>query len=145
MTSSPESYHLASKYERKLVRRFYQVERYRFSLMGHDQVWFCRSNANGQIIGAAIVSKVTDSEFLHALVVTSEFRKRGVGSRLLAHVQSHTSILVCFAEYHLSAFYQSNQFVKIVPRSLSSQLKSRFLNYKRQQPDLTPFRFVQSE
>ena len=124
---------VATKSDKKSIKRFYKQQQYPGSFMGNDTCYIAMHD--GQLIGCAIVSELEGVRFLHALVIEVTYRNQGIASRLLKMLSKHPPI-ICFADISLSHLYLSNNFKQISMESLPLPLAKRYSSYKQKKSDL---------
>lgn len=128
----------AEKSDKKDIKRFYKDNHYSASFMGNDQCFMIKNN-KAQIIACVIVSTISDTPFLHALVVSQNMRGSGLATQLLAHCQLISVHIYCFADLSLNRLYISSQFKSIDQGQLPASLHSRFQRYKQKNNTLSAF------
>ncbi|KGJ99035.1 GNAT family N-acetyltransferase [Thalassotalea sp. ND16A] len=128
----------ADKTNKKAIKRFYKNNHYSASFMGDDACYFITEDSadNTNIIAGVIISYQQSTPFLHALVVTKEYRGKGLSTLLLNHCQQQINLIYCFANNSLCRLYQQQGFASIAANQLPESLKVRLLNYQQKSPSL---------
>lgn len=150
---------IATKSDKKALKRFYKNQHYSASFIGFDSAYIILDNE--QIIASAIVSYSTSDNnqaLLHALVVAKPYQKQGIATELIniikqQHCHNHSnkhSSIVCFTKPELAIFYQALSFKKLTqeqaPNSpiisdennlITDVNFKRFNAYRKKNPALT--------
>jgi predicted N-acetyltransferase YhbS len=125
---------LAAKNQKKLIQRFYKNNHYSAAFIGNDQCFVL--TAQQQIIASVIISEVEQQYFLHALVVNEQYRRQGLGMKLVNTTQTAFNNLVCFAEPDVGQFYTRLGFTASPAAMLCNGLQHRYRAYQAKHPQL---------
>lgn len=133
----------AEKSDKKDIQRFYKSERYSACFIGYDQSFIIKER--GEIIASVIVSarfENFESFFLHGLVVTKQYRNKGIAHAMLNYISEFFTPLYCFCEQALCRVYLSANFKQINEHALPNDLQQSYCRYKIKQPTLCCFSSV---
>lgn len=131
---------LASKNERKDIKRFYKKQHYSARFLGLDSCYLIK--LNNVIIASVIVSQIiicNQQTFIHALVVDKNHNHRGLATQLLTYITKHKNNLICFADERLSKLYGKAGFIEVNSDKLTGTLNKRFQQYIIKKPNLLIF------
>ena len=150
---------LAKKSDKKSVLRFYKNNQYSARFIGLDTCYIIKDNDN--IIASVIISKMPSFSnltqnlpvplsttsisqyFLHALLVSINYRGQGLAKSIIMHALALHQPLVCFAPEPLSPLYLTSGLTMIegssIESSIDAMLHTRFKRYSRDKPNLRVF------
>lgn len=129
-----------------LAKKFYQAYYPAGKANKADPIW---ALTEGYQIRVCLRLKQFDGcQLLTAMVTHPDFRKLGLGQKLLAALISDgtqpllTKPCYCFAFTHLECFYQKAGFTSITVKELPIELESRYLAYTQSGKALIPMKFA---
>lgn len=124
--------------------QFYEIKHFlkknqTYSANRSDKIYTVRHN--NKLIGLARLLKVDDcvkTFWLRGLFIETSLRKQGIASELLNYIRKQENQLaeitsiIAFAEPHLQAFYEKNQYPQIPVNQIPNSLQERFKNAQNQ-------------
>ncbi|WP_438462669.1 GNAT family N-acetyltransferase [Marinomonas sp. PE14-40] len=131
-----------------LAKKFYQAYYPAGKANKADPIWALTEGY--QIRVCLRLKQFEDCQLLTAMVTHPDFRKQGLGQRLLTALNSDstqplsTKPCYCFAFTHLESFYQKAGFTSISADELPTRLKARFTAYTQSGKALIPMRHIPS-
>lgn len=136
---------ILDKSRKKDVLRFYKSQGVSVKYKGFDHVYGV-IDKNNDIVACTFASKLSESNtlwLLHGLVVSPQYRNKGLASALVSHTVNLHHPIVCFADSSLTNFYEKNQFALLSAdeseQRLTEPLNIRYKSYLKNQPNLKVF------
>lgn len=118
------------KSQHALLLKFYRSHNSSMRITQQADAWVVRTT---EIIAAACISPVANGYWLTSLFTAPSFRKKGVASQLIKHIQSSHpgSPIWLFCHPELNSFYSQLGFTQteILPQALSDRL-ARYQQHK---------------
>lgn len=128
--------------DKKEIKRFYKMNHYPVSFMGHDHVYKITYGAN--IIGSAIVSYINKGNvqgLLHALLISEDNRGKGYAQLLIQHINKEHRHLICFADEMLKDFYNNIKFQEQLSSSVPNLFVNKYNSYLKKNKKLKIFTY----
>jgi GNAT superfamily N-acetyltransferase len=121
--------HRATPGDLPRVQRFYEHWQYRGEVRPDDTVLI--AERDGAIIGVVRLAPEHGTTVLRGMRVESDFRRQGIGTRLLeAVVANLTGHCYCIPYAHLTGFYGQVGFRVLAPSAAPEFLAGRLASYR---------------
>lgn len=121
-----------AKNQHTLLRKFYRAHKSSMKITRNAEVWVVRAPSNSIIAGICL-SPTANGYWLTSLYTAPEYRRQGVASQLIQHLQvtHQASPLWLFCHPDLQHFYRTLGFINTqqLPDSLSQRL-ARYQQHK---------------